>query len=1072
VISTAVLTGALIIGDSIRLSLGKLVETRLGNTRYAIVAGSRLVRSDLARDMGIKLKIPASPLLTLQGIVINPETKDRINSGSVIGFDNSFQTVTGRVIPALGSDEALISENIARQLHLKKGDEFLLRVENASPIPINAPFAADVKPSMGIRLSVKNIVTDENMGRFSLRNNQATPFNVFVSLEFLNSKLNIAKRANVILLSDNFKNSHPKDMLDKALDNVWHAADAGLKIKDLEESGQYEVSSDRIFIEPSVSKGLFSLKLPREEILTYLVNTIRHNTKQTPYSFVAAVSSSAFYKDLQKDDIIVTEWLASDLDVSIGDSITLDYYIIGPLRTLIEKSKRFIVKKVLPTHDNYVNGTLMPDFPGLADAGNCRDWNTSIPIDLKKIRDKDEKFWNEYKGTPKAFISIQAGQELWGNQFGNLTAIRFNKKDISLSDLQNIIEQKIKPRDLGIGIVPVQEIGLQAANNGVDFGELFLSLSFFIIAAGILLTILIYALNTDSRSRETAILSGLGFNKKKIIQMRLTESAVIILLGGVFGSALGILYNYGLLAGLNSVWHDAVRTNNLTVFVLPSTLSTGAITGVVISLISIYLVTLRKLKQPVAVIVKGDGYKKPFKPRRFILSKLLAFVGIIGGCLLASISVIISAYENATLFLSAGGLFLTGTTALIVYLIKKPAKNQKVLPGYLHLALKNAGRNVARSITVVLVLGIGTFSIILTGAYQKTFYGTENIPKSGTGGYALWAETALPVPFDLNSETGKSNLIGDDIKISGNVHLHQLQSLQGDDASCLNLNQVHNPRIIGVDPEEFDKRGSFSFVALCKNINKEHPWLALNNSGYSKVFPAYADQTVIQYGLKKSIGDTLTYLNEQGDRIRFRLCGGLDNSIFQGSLLISAKIFQNQFPSAGGSKIILIDAPQSEQKEISELLSSSLIDFGIDITPAPTRLAEFDSVENTYLTVFMALGGLGFIIGTFGLGIMLFRNMLERRGELSLLITIGYKKQQIFRLVLTENILLLVSGIFCGALSAFIGILPSLLSPSFTIHIAFLGILILFVLIIGLLWIIFLTKHALKGSLIEALREE
>jgi ABC-type antimicrobial peptide transport system permease subunit len=229
---------------------------------------------------------------------------------------------------------------------------------------------------------------------------------------------------------------------------------------------------------------------------------------------------------------------------------------------------------------------------------------------------------------------------------------------------------------------------------------------------------------------------------------------------------------------------------------------------------------------------------------------------------------------------------------------------------------------------------------------------------------------------------------------------------------------------------------------------------------------------VIQYGLKKSIGDTLTYLNEQGDRIRFRLSGGLDNSIFQGSILISEKIFQNQFPSAWGSKIILIDAPKTKQKKILEILSNSLTDFGIDITPAPTRLAEFNSVENTYLTVFMALGGLGIIIGTFGLGIILFRNMLERCKELALLTAIGYKKRQIFRLVLTENILLLISGIICGVLSALVGIFPSLLSPAFTIHISFLSLLVLIIFIVGLWWIVFLTKQALKGRLVEALREE
>ncbi len=64
---------------------------------------------------------------------------------------------------------------------------------------------------------------------------------------------------------------------------------------------------------------------------------------------------------------------------------------------------------------------------------------------------------------------------------------------------------------------------------------------------------------------------------------------------------------------------------------------------------------------------------------------------------------------------------------------------------------------------------------------------------------------------------------------------------------------------------------------------------------------------------------------------------------------------------------------------ISDVLSQSLIDYGIEITPTSQRLAAFNSVENTYLTVFMALSGLGFIIGTIGLGIILLRNVQERK---------------------------------------------------------------------------------------------
>jgi hypothetical protein len=77
----------------------------------------------------------------------------------------------------------------------------------------------------------------------------------------------------------------------------------------------------------------------------------------------------------------------------------------------------------------------MPLFPGLADAGSCYDWETGIPIDLEKIRPKDEQYWNDFRGTPKALISMQQGITLWGNAFGNYTSIRFDKQSMGYGEL-------------------------------------------------------------------------------------------------------------------------------------------------------------------------------------------------------------------------------------------------------------------------------------------------------------------------------------------------------------------------------------------------------------------------------------------------------------------------------------------------------------------------------------------------------------------------------------------------------------------------------------------------------------
>lgn len=1069
-VSTAVLTGALIIGDSVRYSLHNLVNKRLGKTEYILNGGGRFVRAELAHEINAKLNVTASPMLMLLGIAINSEANTRINNVQVLGIDESLSQFSPKVLPTLSGDSVLLSENLAQSLNLKAGDEFLLRVEDANVIPLNTPLVPENKPSIALRLSIKAIIGDDKLGGFSLQNNQTAPNNVFLSRTLLAEKLDLSGLANVVLLSGNKEKVFQIKDFELALGKSVQLADAGLKIKEIKGLDKYELISNRIFIEKPVAKAVQNLTIPKEKILTYLVNSIHTLGKETPYSFVAAASEPIVPADLNKDEIAVNDWLSKDLGVSIGDSIMLDYYVIGPLRTLTEKSKSFVIRHIIPLKETVADSSLMPAFPGMSDAGSCRDWNSGVPIDFKRIRDKDEKYWDDYRGTPKAYISLEAGLELWNNPFGNTTAFRFNKQDIpSLDSLKSLLLGKISFKDMGISIVSTRAEGITAANNGVDFGELFLSLSFFIIVAAVLLTMLVYALNTEMRSKESAILSGLGYSKGRIIRIRFAESSLVIVLGGIAGAIAGIAYNYVLLAGLNSVWHDAVREKMLLVHLQPETLAIGAVSGIVMALLSIYVVTRRKLKQPIAALVRGSLEEGKINKFNWQLNRILVFSGIGGAIVLICISLVTASYENAGLFLSAGGLFLMGSTALISTYISKPNKEQ-VLNSILRLAVKNAGHRKSRSLTIILVLAIGTFIVVLTGSYRKTYYGEDDQTKSGTGGYSLWAETTIPLSFSLSNAEGRKNLLTDNEQDLDSTHFLQLHTLDGDDASCLNLNQVKYPRILGVNPAELNSRKAFSFVYLTEGVSKDHPWTALNGV-QDNVIPAYADQTVITYGLKKSVGDTLLYQTESGDTIKLKLVGGLDNSIFQGSILIADSIFVRHFPSSG-SKVMLIISTKTKKNLVTNVINRSLTDFGVTVTPTYQRLAEFNSVENTYLSVFMLLGGLGFLLGTLGLGIILYRNILERQHELALLLAMGYTKKQVSQLVTAEHLFLLVSGLVCGALSAFIGIFPSMVSPSFSIQGSFMVILLVGILLTGILCVNVMSRMALKKELMEGLRED
>jgi len=278
--------------------------------------------------------------------------------------------------------------------------------------------------------------------------------------------------------------------------------------------------------------------------------------------------------------------------------------------------------------------------------------------------------------------------------------------------------------------------------------------------------------------------------------------------------------------------------------------------------------------------------------------------------------------------------------------------------------------------------------------------------------------------------------------------------------------------MLGIPQQDFDTLGAFRLVNALPEVDPEHPWLTLNRELSPGVIPAFADQTVITWGLRKKVGDTLLYLDEAGRELRVKLMGGLDNSIFQGHILVSDSLLKQRFPSISGTLIMLVDGPFVGRKEIANRLEELFVDYGMMTVPASERLAEFNSVENTYLSVFMLLGALGVLIGTVGFGIILWRNNLERSRELALFAALGFRKNVIRYMLMIEYLLILFAGMILGIIGAVAGILPSLISPAYQMPGGFLLVILMVIWISGAVWIFIPIQRLFKKKLTLILREE
>ena len=321
----------------------------------------------------------------------------------------------------------------------------------------------------------------------------------------------------------------------------------------------------------------------------------------------------------------------------------------------------------------------------------------------------------------------------------------------------------------------------------------------------------------------------------------------------------------------------------------------------------------------------------------------------------------------------------------------------------------------------------------------------------------------------MNSKTGRQSTGLDDRRLD-NVNILQLRLHEGDDASCLNLNRAQTPSLLGIKPEHI--RGAFQFTEIIEGAGQYDGWPLLNRNLAENIVPAIGDYATIVWALGKSVGDDLEYTDEKGQVFQLRIVGMLKNTILQGNLLISEDEFIGRFPSENGYRIFLIDTPPGEVEKTMDILSAALTDFGLALTATTQRLADFAAVENTYLSIFQLLGGLGLILASSGLGLVVLRNVLDRRGELAMMQAVGINKIALKRMVLYEHGALCICGLACGIIAALVAVGPALSSPAATVPYLSLTLIILAIGISGLVWIWMATAFALSGKLLEALRNE
>lgn len=1083
-ISATVLVGALTVGDSVQYSLDRIALDRIGQAHHAVVGQDRFFRADLANRLAAKLGTSTAPVLLFNGHAVLPDGSGRANDVQVLGVDDRFWDMA----PQEGSVESgptglVMNDHLAARLGVAQGDAVVVRMGKPSDLPGDAPLSGEQGTQVSWRGKVATIVDDTSFGRFGLQADQVAPYNLFVPLKELQERVEQEGRANLVLVGGDTPEGSVRD----ALQDVWRIEDAGLSCTNIPARGQVEMRSKRVFIDPPVVRAALALRPTNTDlatrplpVVTYLVNTLAAGTNSTPYSMVSALPLEAWPglggKGVPPDGMIVNAWLAKDLGVGPGDSMAATYFLPGPMGTLIETGTSFRIHAVVPIEGAANDPDLMPGFPGLAESDSCRTWEPGFALDLDRIRDQDEAYWDEHRGTPKAFIPLEAGTNLWHNRFGTYTAIRYPRSAYSTTDIEEGLRRALRPSEVGLQVEPIRQTALAASGQAMGFGGLFLGLSMFLLASALMLSGMLFAFGTLRRAGETGLRLAVGFLPGAVRAAYLREGMLIAVAATAVGSLAGTAYTRLLLHALSTVWQGAVGQTTLLYHAGGSSILTGAMTNVAAAMLTMDWVVRRQAKQPVHTLLSTGGQAGRLatgRRSRGKVSLMLAAVCAAGAIAAVALTVGTPGSNAAPTFFAAGALLLGAGMFLCGHLLRTTGEmdHPERLTGT-RLVLLGLARRRGRSLGTIAMLACGTFMVVGVGASRPDLRGSADARQSGTGGFNYLAELSQPITKDLNTPEGRAEY-GMEEDLQGGSSFAQARVRAGDDASCLNLNRAQQPRLLGIDPAAL--AGRFTFTAVHPDFEPgDDPWEVLSAEDPEGRIPGVVDQNSLLWAMGKKLGDTVTYTDASGKPFEVVLVGSLAGGILQGSVIIGEDRFLGTFPSSAGYRVLLADTtgPTGSSSRSQDALYAGLEDFGVSVQHTEQRLAELNEVQNTYLSMFLLLGGLGLILGTVGLGAAVLRNVMERQRELGVLRALGFSKDRIHGMIVSEHLALLLAGFVCGLVAALVGVMPSLLAPGTGVPYVLLGVITAGILLNGLWWTFLAARWSLRGSMLEGLRGE
>lgn len=741
-----------------------------------------------------------------------------------------------------------------------------------------------------------------------------------------------------------------------------------------------------------INKELINSILGVKNTLSWFVSKIDFKNGQDYNAFIVGVGD-----DLGIGEVEINEVYAEQKSLKIGDFLDLSYYVFDEKLRLNTASAKLKITKISPINEGYFIREIVPEYDGLTNVDDCTNWKSSIPIDLKKITDLDKRYWNEFGATPKFRVSYDLAKNLFANGEEKSTAILLDYDPRSL-DFSKIDLQK-----LGFIASYPKKNSLENAQNGVDFQGLFVGLSFFVIFNALLLIYLILKMNLTARFEEINLLKCLGLRLKQIEKHYIKEFSLSLFCGAVLGVGLGLGFSKLLLFLLNSIWGDISGGANIIFAFKYSSFVFAFLLSLFLGFVLVKILLRGFFSQAKDAEIRARNYKNSY-----LVALGIFFVALLFFALFADLSLMIKSIISLILYI--WGVYLS----LMIF------RNFGTWKKWNKFSFLRVGISNTLSKSVYLILSLGVYLLCVVGLNEID--STKNISEYN---YVVKTVLGTKVPEDKGFD------------------FLSLRLKEGALANCLNLNKVEQAQVFGADINAL-------IDAKVISLNDRYEGEIAED-----VVEMYVDKSSMIWSLKASLGDEFEY-ETQNAKVKLKIVGALNPSIFQGSFIIADDDFVKMWSAIDAYNLFLARSKNGAgEVDLAKIFSKYLP----SVDSAKSILNRFDALQNAYLKIFYQLGVLGLVLGVLGTLIATRSRLLKDAKLLSALHILGLRRGQVSSLITSEYMLLNVSA-------SLVAILASL--PIIKLSDNYLKALVIFLII---LLLNFLVYPIVKGLVASSFRD-